>query len=135
VSKHGLRDTVRITGWISGAQVREELLGARAMILPSFAEGLPVVIMEAMAMKRPVLSTYVAGIPELVFNEQTGWLFPAGDVAAMVEAMKKCLQLPPSELQAMGEAARQRVLSRHDVAKSARILHEAMLSCRDGVSH
>jgi colanic acid/amylovoran biosynthesis glycosyltransferase len=135
VSKHGLRDTVRITGWISGAQVREELLGARAMILPSFAEGLPVVIMEAMAMKRPVLSTYVAGIPELVLNEQTGWLFPAGDVAAMVEAMEKCLQLPPSELQAMGEAARQRVLSRHDVAKSARILHEAMLSCRDGVSH
>ena len=45
---------VRITGWISSEQVRDELLAARALVLPSFAEGLPVVIMEAMALRRPV---------------------------------------------------------------------------------
>ena len=51
---------------------------ARALVLPSFAEGLPVVIMEAMALKRPVISTYVAGIPELVHPVNTvGWCQPA----------------------------------------------------------
>ena len=50
----GLRDHVRITGWIDGTEVREEILAARALVLPSFAEGLPVVIMEAMALRRAV---------------------------------------------------------------------------------
>ena len=69
---------MRITGWISGEQVREEILAARALVLPSFAEGLPVVIMEAMALRRPVISTYVAGIPELVRPASTaGWYRPA----------------------------------------------------------
>lgn len=62
----GLQDHVRITGWISSEQVRDEILKARALVLPSFQEGLPVVIMEAMALRRPVIATYVAGIPELV---------------------------------------------------------------------
>ncbi len=77
----GLRDHVRITGWIDGARVRAEILAARALVLPSFAEGLPVVIMEAMALRRPVLSTFVAGIAELVRPGLDGWLVPAGDVA------------------------------------------------------
>ena len=50
----------------AASEVREEILAARALVLPSFAEGLPVVIMEAMALRRPVISTFVAGIPELV---------------------------------------------------------------------
>ena len=66
IASHGIADRVRITGWISSAQVRDELLAARALVLPSFAEGLPVVIMEAMALGRPVISTFIAGIPELV---------------------------------------------------------------------
>ena len=78
IAQHGLEAQVRITGWISSAQVREEILAARALVLPSFAEGLPVVIMEAMALRRPVLTTYVAGIPELVLQGENGWLFPAG---------------------------------------------------------
>ena len=77
VQECGLGERVRITGWISSNQVRDEILAARALVLPSFAEGLPVVIMEAMALRRPVLSTYVAGIPELVRHGQEGWLVPA----------------------------------------------------------
>jgi colanic acid/amylovoran biosynthesis glycosyltransferase len=119
-----LVDQVRITGWISGAQVREELLAARAMVLPSFAEGLPVVIMEAMVLQRPVLSTYVAGIPELVVPGQTGWLFPAGDVEAIAQAMAEALGASTSSLQAMGQAARQRVLERHDIdTEAAKLAH------------
>ncbi|MEI4479854.1 glycosyltransferase, partial [Klebsiella pneumoniae] len=73
-----LAERTTITGWISEAQVRDEVRKARALVLPSFAESLPVVIMEAMALRRPVISTYVAGIPELVRDGDTGWLVPAG---------------------------------------------------------
>lgn len=119
VARHGLQRQIRITGWISSAEVRAELLAARALVLPSFAEGLPVVIMEAMALRRPVLSTYVAGIPELVQHGRHGWLFPAGDVAVLADAMAECLSTPVQALEAMGEAARLRVLERHDVDTEA----------------
>ena len=96
ISRHLLFDityktTVRITGWIDSEQVREEILAARALVLPSFSEGLPVVIMEAMALRRPVISTFVGGIPELVHPDEHGWLVPAGDVDALVHAMQTCL--------------------------------------------
>ncbi|BBV96714.1 MULTISPECIES: glycosyltransferase [Pseudomonas] len=119
IARHGLQQRVRITGWISSAQVREEILGARALVLPSFAEGLPVVIMEAMALRRPVLTTYVAGIPELVRPGENGWLFPAGAVDELAEAMADCLCQPADVLQRMGEAAYQRVLQRHDIDTEA----------------
>lgn len=119
IAGHGLQQQVRITGWISSAQVREEILAARALVLPSFAEGLPVVIMEAMALRRPVLTTYVAGIPELVRPGENGWLFPAGAVDELAAAMADCLAQPAETLQRMGEAARQRVLQRHDIDTEA----------------
>lgn len=115
IARHGLQGQVRITGWISSGQVREELLAARALVLPSFAEGLPVVIMEAMALRRPVLTTYVAGIPELVRPGENGWLFPAGAVQELAAAMADCLGQPDEVLQRMGDAAHQRVLERHDI--------------------
>ena len=115
----GLQGKVRITGWISSEQVRAEILAARALVLPSFAEGLPVVIMEAMALRRPVLTTYVAGIPELVRPGENGWLFPAGDIDALTDALADCLAQPGEMLQAMGEAAYRRVLERHDIDTEA----------------
>jgi len=119
VVRHGLQGRVRITGWISGAQVREEILAARALVLPSFAEGLPVVIMEAMALRRPVLTTYVAGIPELVRAGENGWLFPAGAVEELAEAIADCLGQSAESLQRMGDAAHRRVLERHDIDTEA----------------
>ena len=110
----GLGQRVRITGWISSADVREHLLASRALVLASFAEGLPVAIMEAMALRRPVIATAVAGIPELVRDGEHGWLVPAGDVEALAAAMQACLRLEPEALGRMGEAARRRVLERHD---------------------
>jgi colanic acid/amylovoran biosynthesis glycosyltransferase len=115
VEQHGLGQKVRITGWISSTRVREELLASRALVLPSFAEGLPVVIMEAMALKKPVISTFVAGIPELVQDGKHGWLVPAGDLNALTGAMKDCLDAPPTILKAMGAAAQAEVLHRHDI--------------------
>jgi glycosyltransferase involved in cell wall biosynthesis len=115
IDEHGLNSQVRITGWISSSGVRSEILAARALILPSFAEGLPVVLMEAMALRRPVLSTYVAGIPELVISGENGWLFAAGSVEELVEAMMKCLAAMPEDLSRMGDLGYQRVIARHSI--------------------
>jgi glycosyltransferase involved in cell wall biosynthesis len=129
VRASGLAEHVRITGWISSAQVRDEILAARALILPSFAEGLPVVLMEAMALGRPVISTFVAGIPELIRNGQEGWLVPAGDTAALTTAIEACLAAPASTLATMSAAARSRALARHDIdteaAKLAALFRDA----------
>jgi colanic acid/amylovoran biosynthesis glycosyltransferase len=119
IVRHKLQKTIRITGWISGDRVREEILAARALVLPSFAEGLPVVLMEAMALRRPVISTYVAGIPELVVPGEHGWLVPAGDVEALSRAVRVCLDAPAEVLRRMGEAAQQKVLTRHNATLQA----------------
>lgn len=114
IATAGLTECVSITGWVSADEVRELLDGARALVLPSFAEGLPVVIMEAMARQRPVLSTYIGGIPELVRDGREGALVPAGDLDALTEGMERVLTMTPEALSAMGEAARTRALERHD---------------------
>lgn len=117
--RSGLAGRVRITGWLSGALVRDEILAARALVLPSLAEGLPVALMEAMALGRPVLTTLVAGIPELVRHGENGWLFPAGSVEDLAAAIEDCLRRPVADLMRMGEAASQRVRERHAIDRSA----------------
>jgi len=119
VKLYGLTDKVRITGWISSDQVRAEILNSKALVLPSFAEGLPVVIMEAMALRRPVISTYIAAIPELVITGENGFLFPAGDVDALADTLEKFLALPNEQLSKMGDLAYQRVLERHSAHTEA----------------
>jgi colanic acid/amylovoran biosynthesis glycosyltransferase len=129
VRRAGLESQVRITGWIGSDAVRREILNARALVLPSFAEGLPVVLMEAMALQRPVVTTYVAGIPELVEPGRSGWLVPAGDVDALVQALRHCLQTPDAELTAIGARARERVAQLHDIDKEAAILEGHFAAC------
>ncbi len=119
IERYGLQDKVRITGRVSSEELYGEVSSARALVLPSFAEGLPMVIMEAMALKKPVISTYVAGIPELVRPGEHGWLVPAGDVDALSQAMEECLDAPSGSLARMGEAAQKRVLARHNVDDQA----------------
>jgi colanic acid/amylovoran biosynthesis glycosyltransferase len=124
IANHKLQSIVRVTGWIDSASVRDEIQAARALVLPSFAEGLPVVIMEAMALSRPIISTYIAGIPELVHPPEHGWLVPAGDVSALVKAMLACLDASDQELKAMGAAACEQVLLSHIADKEASKLAE-----------
>jgi glycosyltransferase involved in cell wall biosynthesis len=113
INEYALGTRIKITGWISSNAVRDEILAARALVLPTFAEGLPVVIMEAMALHRPVLTTYIAGIPELVIPGETGWLFPAGSIEDLTSAIEDCLSKSTVELQKMGDAGHNRVLVRH----------------------
>jgi colanic acid/amylovoran biosynthesis glycosyltransferase len=128
VKRLGLGATVRITGWISSQDVRREILAARALVLPSFAEGLPVVIMEAMMLRRPVLSTFVAGIPELVRGGENGWLIPAGSLQELADAMEDCLARPESEIRRMGDAAFDRATKYHSIDVEAAKLANLFLA-------
>jgi glycosyltransferase involved in cell wall biosynthesis len=119
VARHGLTKTVRITGAISTQRLREEILLARGLVLPSFAEGLPMAVMEAMSLRRPVLTTYVAGIPELVRPGKDGWLFAPGSIEALVAAIEDFLACSTKELGAIGENAYRRVLERHSLDVAA----------------
>lgn len=130
IARQGLAAHVRLTGWLDEAGVRAELAGAHALVLPSFAEGLPMVVMEAMAAARPVLATAIAGVPELVVPGQTGWLVPAGDAGGLADAMLALAETPADQLAAMGAAGRARVLVRHDITASAATL--AALFARRG---
>jgi colanic acid/amylovoran biosynthesis glycosyltransferase len=124
IAHYGLDRLVRITGWISSKQVREEILAARALVLPSFTEGLPVVIMEAMALRRPVLASCITGIPELVRPGDTGWLFPAGSVDDLEAALEECLLRSPEDMKIMGDAGYLRVMKRHSIETEAAKLAE-----------
>ena len=119
IRRDELQDQITITGWVSGDRVKEEIAASRALILPSVSENLPVVIMEAFALGRPVISTYVAGIPELVQPGATGWLVPASDETALCQAMREAIDAPVEQLVTMGRAARTRVEERHDSVREA----------------
>ena len=118
IAAAGIAPRVSITGYLDAAGVAARIEGSRAMVLPSFAEGLPVVIMEALALRTPVVTTAIAGIPELV-DASCGWLVPAGSVERLADAMADVLAADPASLRAMGEIGRARVLAMHDARANA----------------
>jgi len=122
IAKFNLHDYIEITGWASSTEVRQQMIASRALVLPSFAEGLPVVIMEALALVRPVISTYVAGIPELVEPGVCGWLVPAGSLEPLTAAMKSALTSPVEKLETMGKTGAERVASQHNALTEAKKL-------------
>jgi glycosyltransferase involved in cell wall biosynthesis len=128
IAEQGLSDSVKITGWADGETVRHILDACSAFVLPSFAEGLPVVIMEAMARGRPVLSTYVAGIPELVQPGQNGWLVAAGSADELANAVREVVTTPLEVLAEMGRNGRARVAAQHDIRRIGRRLATLMRS-------
>ena len=113
VQAAGLKNHVRLIGWQTSQQVRDWLQRSRAFVLPSFAEGLPVSIMEAFAAGRPVVSTYIAGTPELVRPGENGWLVPAGSSETLATTLKEVLQTSPVVLTDMGARGKKLVQELH----------------------
>jgi len=115
ISHEGLGAHVALAGWLDEAGVREALASSHGLVLSSFAEGLPMVVMEAMAAGRPVIATNVAGVAELMRHGKTGWLVPAGDVEELVDAITDMAMTGADKLSTMGRSARARALTRHDI--------------------
>lgn len=124
----GLADRVRFLGFQPPAAVADALAEADVFCLPSFAEGVPVVLMEAMAAERAVVTSRIAGIPELIEDGVTGRLVPPGDLAALSDALSRCLG-DPDGARAMGTAARRKVAAEFNVtteaAKLSRLIEAA----------
>ncbi|NWK95842.1 colanic acid biosynthesis glycosyltransferase WcaL [Sphingobium lactosutens] len=121
IERLGLRHHVTLLGWCSAETVREEMMQARALVLPSLAEGLPIVLMEAMALGKPVVASCISGIPELV-DDHCGYLVPAGSTEAITETLHIVLEADRETLAVMGEAGRARVRRYHDVDRNAAAL-------------
>jgi colanic acid/amylovoran biosynthesis glycosyltransferase len=117
----GVSEVLYFVGSASNADVARHIAAARALVVPSFAEGLPVVIMEAMALGRPVIATAVAGIAELV-DGGDGWVVPAGNADALAGAMRDALAASSAKLTALGSEGRKRVAAHHDAAANAKLL-------------
>ena len=133
VERHDLRAHIRLAGRQGADAVRQEILRSRVMVVPSFAEGLPMVLMEALALGRPVISTYVAGIPELVTPGVCGWLVPAGSVEALTDAMREALSAPAHDLERLGRAGAARAARHHDGAvEAAKLAALVGRSCKAG---
>jgi glycosyltransferase involved in cell wall biosynthesis len=124
INELDLKERVRITGYLSNKGVLDELLASRALVLPSFAEGLPGVFFEALAVGRPVITTYIAAHPELIESGINGWLVPAGAVEPLVDAMAAALSAEIAVLERMGGAGAARVAERHNVYTEVKKLIE-----------
>lgn len=123
-------DLVEFVGALAPSAVAAALREADVFCLPSFAEGLPVSIMEAMAIGVPVVTTYISGIPELVVNDHTGWVVPAGDDAALATAISSALGSP--ERERIVRQAREAVAAAHDIRRNVVGLEAALRRAHAG---
>lgn len=109
---------ITLLGFQSQSEVAAALAKADALVLPSFAEGVPVVLMEAMASGRPVIATRVGGVAELVEDGVSGFLVPPGNAAALAAAITKLAEAPDLR-QAFGKAGRKKVRQDFDIHQEA----------------
>jgi glycosyltransferase involved in cell wall biosynthesis len=117
VAEHGLNHAVRFLGFRPNPQ--DWLALAEFSVLPSFYEGLPMTVLESLAMGRTAIATAVDGTPEIVLDGKTGLLVPPGDPAALAAAMCRLLQ-DPELAQQMGRAGREFVVPNFGVEKLVR---------------
>ncbi len=114
VQTHQLADCVTFTDALSHEEALAHLRQADLFVLASFAEGIPVALMEAMALGIPCISTFVAGIPELIRDGVDGLLVPPGNAQALAEALLMILE-ESSRRVAIGEAARRKVVKHYNL--------------------
>ena len=119
----GLERYIHFTGGLPTEQVREHMRSADLFVLPSFAEGIPVVLMEAMACAVPVISTPIAGIPELIEDRTNGILVAPGSVQDLSSAIRNFLEAP-ADWRTMALQGRETIKSVYNISESG----EAMAS-------
>jgi glycosyltransferase involved in cell wall biosynthesis len=118
-----LQDAAAFAGAVGQDQVHNSLERADMMVLPSFAEGLPVVLMEAMAKEVPCISTRIMGIPELIQDGVNGFLAPASDWRTLADKMELLIGSP--DLGAtFGRNGRLTVMDGYDIEANGRAMHE-----------
>jgi glycosyltransferase involved in cell wall biosynthesis len=123
VERRGLSQVVIFEGYLNQDRLRAVYRESDAFMLSSFAEGLPVVLMEAMAMEIPCIATWITGIPELIRDGVDGLLVAPGDANSLARAIVR-LKTDAALQRRLGQSGRQRILDGHDVATNVRRLGE-----------
>jgi glycosyltransferase involved in cell wall biosynthesis len=131
----GIADRVDIPGWLDSAAANELLCRTDVLVLPSFAENLPMVILEAFAHGVPVVSTPVGAISEVVESDRNGLLVPVGDIAALAAALERLIG-DSDFRRTLGQAAQRRHAERYDstpyVRRLAEIWRQSASSATEG---
>jgi colanic acid/amylovoran biosynthesis glycosyltransferase len=125
IKKLGLERNIELLGPCSQQRVQQLYRETDLFALASFAEGVPVVLMEAMAMEIPCLATWITGIPELIRHGEDGWLVPPSDAEALAEAIALLID-DPELRERLGRTGRQRVKERYHLATNIRRLAESL---------
>lgn len=117
------RGIIKFLGKLS--DVRPALLRASVFVLPSYREGTPKTVLEAMACGRAIISTDVAGCRETVVVGENGLLVPARDIASLRAAMEKFI-INPTMISQMGQRSRELAVAKYDVTQVNQVIFEAM---------
>jgi glycosyltransferase involved in cell wall biosynthesis len=125
IQQHDLTSIVMLTGALNHDETLKQVAGADLFVLASFAEGIPVSLMEAMALGVPCISTYIAGIPELIDHDHDGILVPAGSVDELTRAILR-LARDPALRQRLAEAARAHVLREYHLPENLKLLADTL---------
>ncbi|MBL7737071.1 MAG: glycosyltransferase family 4 protein [Chitinophagaceae bacterium] len=128
IKEDGLSGEAAYAGWVNGAEKAKLLAACDIYILPSYHEGLPVSILEAMAYAKPVIATDVGGIPEIVKPGYNGWLFKPGDKRQLLSILKQAID-DPGLLREYGRRslALSQAYRPEAVMRSLEALYEALL--------
>ncbi|AEI39540.1 glycosyltransferase family 4 protein [Paenibacillus mucilaginosus] len=130
IEEKQLTDTCIVHGWIDGETKAAMLKNADVYILPSYQEGLPVSILEAMAYELPIISTNVGGIPEVVLNNENGFVITPGDVEALGRAVIRLTE--DAELRRRFGQKSRSLVAPHDLGLVVGNLHQIYKSVASG---
>jgi colanic acid/amylovoran biosynthesis glycosyltransferase len=131
ITRERLGDSVIFEGALNHEATRQKLMHADIFVLASFAEGLPIALMEAMAMEIPCVSTFVAGIPELIREGQDGLLVPPSSEDALSAALERLIA-DPDLRRRLAVAGRRRVQELYDLQKNVLLLADTLQNCLSG---
>ena len=121
IGERGLSEEVHLSGACNHDRVADFYRNSDAFVLASFAEGLPVVLMEAMAIELPCVATWIAGIPELINNGVDGLLVPPAEPVALADAVERLIEEPELRTR-IGAAARAKIMSSYDLGRNTEAL-------------
>jgi len=128
-SECGVEDKVFLPGWLASRALQEAYVQADIYCLPSYIEGVPMGVLEAMAFALPIVASPVGGIPDIVDNGVHGLFAQPGDVNGIAVALRRLID-NKAEREAMGAACRKRVLSQYSpeqVCSQLRQLYHSLL--------
>jgi colanic acid/amylovoran biosynthesis glycosyltransferase len=123
IASRNLARQVVMEGYLNQDKLRELYSQCDALALPSFAEGIPVVLMEAMAMEIPCIATWITGIPEIIQHETDGLLVPPADAESLARAIARLMD-DPELRRSLGQKGRLRILEKFDLHRHTQNLME-----------